>query len=158
MTTTQTSFAGGVVLLSSTLDDATATQLGLKQYYHGTTYNGGNAPTTTSGQAGFSVVRALFIPSQMQDGSWRVKFNIVANFTSASISGITLSVANLVFKNTTNFFQPISGFFANGTVRYAAYINPNTGDISLTAISAETTNRVYFSGDVELNAKPTWAY
>ena len=66
MTTTQTSFAGGVAVLSSALDDATATQLGLKQYLHGTTYNGGIAPTVTAGSGITTigtVTRALAAPA-----------------------------------------------------------------------------------------------
>lgn len=158
MATTQTSFAGGVTLLSSTLDDATATQLGLKQYLHGTTYNGGNAPTVTSAQSGFAVVRAVFVPYQCQDGTWRLKVNLVADFTSASISAITVSINGTVFKNVTNFYQAMVGFFASGTIRNVVYVNPNNGNITVAAPTAETTARVYISGDVELNAKPTWAY
>lgn len=150
--------SGLVPAYNTSFDDVTATRLGLKEYFHGTTYNGGNAPTLSSAQAGFAVDRGLFIPYQMQDGTWRLRFNAVYNFTSASVTSLTVTLANTTFKNVANFFQPISGFFASGTIRNVAYVTPNTSNIVVTGPSAETTNRAYVSGDVELESKPTWAY
>lgn len=158
MTTTQTSFAGGVVLLSSTLDDATATQLGLKQYLHGTTYNGGNAPTVTCAQSGFTVNRAVFIPYQCQDGSWRLRFNLSATFTAATITSISVSVNGILSKNVSNYFQPISAITVGASAAYqSAYIGPSSANLNFFQGSG-TQSGICFSGDVELDAKPTWAY
>lgn len=149
-------FDGGLVFSASSLSDAQATILGLKQYLHGTTYNGGNAPTVTSAQSGFAVTRAIFIPYQCQDTTWRLKFNILAKFTSATVSTISCSINGITFKNIAEFYQSVSAF-VNGTLQQS-YVNPNTSNVTI--IQTSTASAIYFSasGDVELNSKPTWAY
>lgn len=150
---------GAFPSLTSSLDDATATQLGLKQYLHGTTYSGGIAPTVASGQAGFSVVRAAFIPYQTQDGTWRVKFNIAASITSASLSSIIVTVNGIVFKSTTTFWQSICGYqnTAGNAVASATFVGAGSNQIVANFVTA-TVTYTNATGDVELNAKPTWAY
>lgn len=157
MTTTQTSFAGGVTFLSSTLDDATATQLGLKQYLHGTTYNGGNAPTVTCSLAGFSVLRAVFVPYQCQDGSWRLRLNLNGTFTSATFTTATVTINGITFKSVANFFQPCAVMFVGATSVGRTYAN-NGGSGITCDTSSITATAIGLSGDCELNAKPTWAY
>ena len=152
---------GAFPSLTSSLDDATATQLGLKQYFHGTTYSGGNAPTVTSAQAGFSVVRAVFIPYQTQDGAWRLRFNIASSITSTSSSiSMTISTNGVVYKNVTNFFQPVA-VSTNGATPAPvtqSITNPNSAGIVILINAGTTIGGVHCSGDVELNGKPTWAY
>jgi hypothetical protein len=144
---------------NTNLDDATATRLGLKQYLHGTSYNGGNAPTVTSSQAGFSVNRAVFVPYQTQDGAWRLKFNITAAFTSATITSNVTTIAGTVFKSTTNNYQPAFGMPIGNTLGiYQAYVSPSTGALTLITPSTPGVTGVAYSGDVELDSKPTWAY
>ena len=151
-------FQDGLVFASSSLSDSQATLMGLKQYLHGTTYNSGIAPTVTSAQAGFSVVRAVFVPYQMQDGAWRLRFNLVATFTSASISTITVSVNGITNKNVVNFSQAISTMFQGNNNIGRGFANENTSSFRADLPSAITAAGLNFSGDVELNSKPTWAY
>ena len=151
---------GAFPSLTSSLDDATATQLGLKQYLHGTTYNGGNAPTVTAGASITTigtVTRALFIPYQCQDGTWRMKFTIQINgATSTSSLGHQINVNGIVFKNVTNYNQVISGY-AN-TQWSDVVVLSNSTTINIGHSSAVTPATYGFAGDVELNAKPSWAY
>jgi len=151
---------GAFPSLTSSLDDATATQLGLKQYLHGTTYNGGIAPTVTAGSGITTigtVTRALFIPYQCQDGTWRMKFTIQINgATSTSSLGHQINVNGIVFKNVTNYNQVISGY-AN-TQWSDVVVLSNSTTINIGHSSAVTPATYGFAGDVELNAKPTWAY
>lgn len=149
-------FNGGLVFAASSLSDAQATILGLKQYLHGTTYNGGIAPTVTCGQAGFAVGRAVFVPYQMQDGSWRLKFNITSNFTSATITSVTVSIAGISFKTGT--IQSVSSLFLSNVNPSRSYANPTTGDVLVSITVSSTAAGVNISGDVELDSKPTWAY
>lgn len=145
---------GGTLPPVTNMSNALATQLGLKQYLHGTTYNGGSAPTVSSGAAGFTVVRGVFVPYQMQDGTWRLRFNIAATWTSNA--SITISINAVTFKNTSNFFQTASGT-PNTTGAYVYCVaSPNTGDIAYVSGAAQAGGAL--GGDVELNAKPTWAY
>jgi hypothetical protein len=159
MTTTQTSFAGGVAVLSSALDDVTATQLGLKQYLHGTTYNGGIAPTVVAGGGVTSIGtinRAVFIPYQTQDGAWRLKLNLTtSSSTSTSALAHQIGITGVVFKNVTNFNQSIS--WAENTTSFSVCL-ANTNQIYIQHPSLFAPTGYNFSGDVELNAKPTWAY
>jgi len=148
-------------LLPSTntnLDNASATRLGLKQYLHGTTYNGGNAPTISAGADISSigtVVRGLFIPYQMQDNTWRMRFTFyVSGATSVASTSHFIAIAGILFKNVSNFYQMVAsdvGIFSQGLAF------PNTNTIRFSSISSIPTD-YYCAGDVELNSKPTWAY
>ena len=147
--------AGLLPASNSNLDDATATRLGLKQYLHGTTYNGGIAPTVTSAQAGFTVGKALFIPYQLQDGGWRVRFNMNCGFTSASLTSISVSTNGLVFSATN---QALSAWFAANSISPRSYTNSSAGSLVVEYGPGVTSSGVVISGDVELASKPTWAY
>lgn len=151
---------GAFPSLTSSLDNATATQLGLKQYLHGTTYNGGNAPTVTSSQAGASIARGTFVPYQTQDGAWRLKFNIGFTYTLTSVASSSVSVNGINAKNISNFNQAVSVFLNSSAAPNltVAYASPNSNTITITSNAANTSNTIAVSGDIELNAKPTWAY
>ena len=168
MPTTQTSFAGGVAVLSSTLDNATATQLGLKQYLadkaggaNDIAYNGSNKATLTADDNAaitISSARARLIPYQCQDGTWRLKFSIgivapssVRSNCSVYINGVSSSLSGT---------QDVSGSTVNSilyTSYKIAYSSTNPVRIQVVHASGSTTDYI-FSGDIELNAKPTWAY
>jgi len=147
-------------LLPSTntnLDNASATRLGLKQYLHGTTYNGGNAPTVTLTAGGgslSSVTRAAFVPYQMQGGEWRMKINISATLSSTTRTTHTLSINGVTFK--TGPIQIISGA-TNATNFVNTYAASGSAGI-VSNYPSFTTDSSYISGDVELDSKPTWAY
>lgn len=145
--------AGLLPASNSNLDDATATRLGLKQYLHGTTYNGGIAPTVTSAQAGFTVNRAVFIPYQMQDGTWRLKWNIRVNITSATLSSLSMNLNGVVFMDS----WACSGLWGANAVGVRAFVNAGSNTIAIESGSV-TTSAASHSGDVELTSKPTWAY
>lgn len=153
------SFRGAFPSLTSSLDDGTATQLGLKQYLHGTTYNGGNAPTVTSAQAGFGIDKAVFLPYQLQNGTWRLKFNIAAFFTSFTGTSLVLNVAGITSVTTSNVNQSITASTSSGTAicPMSAYVIFNTNTFSA-YFSSFTLSKIFMSGDIELSAKPTWAY
>lgn len=142
----------------SAYSDAEATRMGLKQYLHGTAYNGGFSPNLSlfSGSGTLSIIRGLFIPYQMQDGTWRLRFN-VNNTTSLSNTTITIAINGVTFKNISSYQQAISvmggttsPFTANGSV------GANTNYMTCFSTSGQTEFR--WSGDVELESKPTWAY
>lgn len=143
------------VTTASTMDDATATRMGLKSYFHGTAYNGGNAPTVTASSSGsWTNLRSMFIPYQMQDGTWRLRFNIMGSFSGTS-SGAFADVA-------------VNGISLNNEQAMAVWLNlaqssggkvfgTNSFRIYLTTTSTYNIS-AYYSGDIELASKPTWAY
>lgn len=142
------------------LSNAESTRLGQKAYFHGTTYNGGNAPTITLSSGGgtlSSVIRGEFIPYQMQDGTWRLRFNAGVSLSSTARTGATIAVAGVTFKNTSNFFQTISGMSLQSAVTTRAYVNPNADTISV-EMASHTNTGAFYSGDVELESKPNWSY
>lgn len=151
-----TSSQGAFPSLTSSLDNATATQLGLKQYLHGTNYNGGNAPTVTSAQPGFAVSRAVFIPYQTQDGAWRLRFNINATFTSDVILVTLITVNGVTSKSGMD--HSISGFFGGNNNGAKAFWAQNTSSQNMYVGTAATAFSWHTSGDIELQSKPTWAY
>jgi len=152
---------GGVVVSQSPvgMSDQLATQLGLKQYLHGTTYNGGNAPTVACSQAGTTINRGLFIPYQVQDGIWRLKFNISIGFTSTSITSLpAVSTSGISFK--TGVLQAVAASLGGSTIGnfQQAWANPGAGSLFVSQTAGAATNSAFFAGDVELDSKPTWAY
>lgn len=130
-----------------------ATRNGQKSYYHGTTYNGSVAPTVTSSISSLSVTRGTFTPYQMQDGTWRLTFNIVA--THASSGGGTFTINGVTFKNTSGFRQVVASSAETAGTNMDAAADPNAS-----TITCNSQNRTFsaLSGDVELESKPTWAY
>ncbi len=132
----------------SQLDDVTATRLGYKAYLSGTNYNGGISPTVTGTTV---VTRALFIPYQLQDGTWHVRFNMDVNVSSNTAQ--TITVNGVVFKTSIN--QAVA-FSAN--VATAAIVHTSSGAATITGTFASAITNLRLSGDVELDSKPTWAY
>lgn len=146
--------AGLLPVSNSNLDDATATRLGLKQYLHGTTYNGGIAPTITLGGGGgtlSSVDLSSFIPYQTQDGTWKLKVNIVVTVSSAVRTLAALDVVGI----SVGTLQAIYGLSSTSPLTATSYVSSNRFQIDH---SSSTTTKYYFSGEVVLSSKPTWAY
>jgi hypothetical protein len=141
---------------NANLDNASSTRLGLKQYLHGTTYNGGNAPTVTLTAGGgtlSSVDRAVFVPYQMQDGTWRVRINIKVTTSATARTQIQLTTSGLTYSSTT---QTISGVVGSATFApYASYV---AGSVVVVDFVNSSLQVFIVSGDVELASKPTWAY
>jgi hypothetical protein len=147
------------IVLVNTADNYSGnTALGLMQYAHGTTYNGGNAPTVTLTAGGgtlSSVTRAVFVPYQMADGSWRMKFNVYCLLSSLSRSAVTLNISGVTIKS--GFAQPVVGYVAGTGIPPRTRVE-TTGNIQFDLSAAVVLDAAASSGDVELNSKPTWAY
>lgn len=142
------------------MDDATATRLGLKSYHHGTTYNGGNSPTITlAGGGGVLVAVEIceLLPYQLQDGSWRLKGNVVVELDLQSRTLVRLSIAGVVFKTNPNGGQSCSGD-ANTTAGLNR-INVGSGS-GLVSVEFDSVLNAggRFSFDAALDSKPNWAY
>lgn len=138
-------------------DNVQATKAGLKAYLHGTTYNGGIAPTISfPGQSAVTGIAGQFIPYQMADGSWRMKFNLKGSFTGTS-GGITCSIIGVTSPST--FDQALA--IGSGSAISFYYCYFQTGGLTSNQIFGApggTTPLFNCSGDVALGAKPTWAY
>jgi hypothetical protein len=141
------------------MDAATATRLGHYVYEHGTTYAGGNAPTVTA-NAGLtgslsSVNFNQFIPYQMSDGSWRMKFTL-----NVSLSGDSRSSAELDLNGVTAAAHTaeLDGFAEGATTTYYAWWPKNGNTMNIDLGAARTTAEYHFAGDIALASKPTWAY
>jgi hypothetical protein len=147
-----------ITLLDTTDNYSGNTKLGLMQYRHGFAggYFGGIAPTVTCPQAGFTVLRAVFVPYQMADGVWRLKFNLQGDFTSATVQTITVSVNGILM--STSYTQSISAIYGGNSTGLKSYALINSNQLQTTTTASLTANGVCLSGDVELSAKPTWAY
>lgn len=156
--------AGLYPAVLSNLDDQTATRQGQKIYLadasggtNDVAYNGGLKATIAfvggAGTAGSltNVIRAQLIPYQMQNGSWRVKFNIAVNFSTTARTIARLSVNGLATGSTSD--QAIACSVPGVSV------TQQKTDTNLVAVYASTsTTDHYYSGDVIVDSKPTWAY
>jgi len=141
---------------NSNLDDATATRLGLKQYLHGTTYNGGNAPTLTTGFTSPVFVRGVFIPYQMQDGAWRLKFNV--DVTHASGGSGTFNIDGVTTKQTSGLNQAFAISLSTGSLDFISGTGFCATNSTFYVSGSSGQTEFIASGDVELDSKPTWAY
>lgn len=126
------------------------TKMGLMVYRHGTTYNGGNAPTVT-GTAGFALSFSSFRPYQMADGTWFLHFNIHYSHTASatadiSVNGITaVAFQPITVRDLSGTFTAGSGQTSAGSSMPIRFSTTNSGDVAV-------------SGNIELASKPTWAY
>lgn len=153
------SFTADFLIAPASLANASSTILGQKEYFHGTTYSGGNAPTVTliSGGGTLTTVnRAVFIPYQMQSSTWRMRFNMNMTVSSTLRTGATFGINGVTFQATVD--QEVAG----GVETAAALINSsnttnNTSNVTVSHASAAGTAYL-MSGDVELASKPTWAF
>jgi hypothetical protein len=144
---------------NSNLDNAAATRLGLKAYAHGTTYNGGNAPTITlTGGGGTlsSITYSAFIPYQMQDGSWRMRLNFTASLSSAARTSAQFGINGVTYLNSGTRHA------MTGINNQASAIGGAEGiagaSTTILYFASATINSCSISGDVPLDSKPTWAY
>lgn len=152
-----TATRSGLLQPPTSIENVKATQMGLKSYAHGTTYNGGIAPTVTlTGGGGVlsSVDGTSFIPYQMQDGSWRLKGNIAVALDSQTRTTAQLTIDGISFSGT----QAIAASL-NTTGAYTSRMRANNASGAIDVLHASaTTTTYYFSFDVLLVSKPTWAY
>lgn len=151
------SWAAAGVFTPTTLTDAQATALGYKTYSSGTTYNGGLAPTITLSAGGgtlTSVSYSYFIPYQVQDATWRMRFNLTISVSSTARSSATITINGVTFLNSA--YSSVSGYNSAVQVNAAAVLT-NSSNVYMEHGTTLTTSYGW-SGDVQLNAKPTWAY
>jgi hypothetical protein len=147
------------------LSDVDATKIGFKEYRHGTTYNGGIAPTITLSSGGGtlnSVELGVFIPYQMQSGVWRMRFNIKVTLSNTSRTSAVLAVNGVTFADfgagSGNRAQSISACAVNAAAQTSFNNAQENNNLLECTYSTATTNEHLYSGDVELKSKPTWAY
>jgi hypothetical protein len=147
---------GAISFPITSLSNAQATAMGLKQYLHGTTYNGGNAPTVTlsSGGGTLSTVNAgKFIPYQLQDGTWRLKVTINLTLSSTTRTSEGVSVGGITAPAYTQAINAAAD--ATTPAKGTLYLSSNTFFCEHANV---TVAGVQISGEVELASKPTWAY
>jgi hypothetical protein len=129
------------------------TLLGITEWTQGKQYT----PTITCSLAGWSTVRAAVVVYQTNDGAWRMKFNIAGSFNSATNTGCTITFeSNTLFKNVSNFTQPCVGRISSLNDVVSCFANPNAATVTMNWVSS-TNTACQLSGDVELNAQPSWA-
>lgn len=127
----------------TSLSDAQATRMGLKEYLTGGTYN-----SVTIGVSGMTITHGALFPYQIQDGTWRMRFNITGShpadsYTSVGITGVAYSYNQAIH--------------ASNGVGFATAITDSSGDVLFLEGTGFYTS-VNISGDITLQAKPSWAY
>jgi hypothetical protein len=124
----------------TTMSDEEATRMGHQAY----TDADGSTP------AGWVLTRARYIPYQMQNGTWRLRFNIDAAVT-AGLTTDTISLSGVTF---AAYFQALTvrGSAVTWAVGYASSSSSN-----IVLHFGSGTDEIMLSGDVELASKPTWA-
>ncbi len=132
--------------------DYRASKLGLVQYSAGNTYNGVALDVTSADT--FTVTRAVFVPYYCAaSATWRMKFN-GRGANNVARDTLTITIAGVTFDSVAD--QAISAFGNSSTSGNMGFADNNTDDLKVYNGSASTTIWV-FSGDVELESRPTWA-
>jgi hypothetical protein len=111
--------------------------------------------TVTSSPAVTVLNRAVAIPYQTNDGTWRLRFNIVYQVSTASRTSLTMTISGVVFKNSTASPQYVSCSNQASPVTSSETVI-NTGNVFVFHNTANTAKYLFY-GDVELESKPTWA-
>ena len=112
--------------------------------------------TLTVTGTNWTTTRAVGIAYADINGVWRLKFNIIGAISSVSQSSQIISIANTVFKNVSGAIQIVTAGGVPAVSMLLAYAAPNTGNIEMYHVG-DTMTAYVISGDVELNAKPSWA-
>lgn len=140
------------------MNDIHATKMGFKGYVHGTTYNGGNAPTISLSSGGgslASITYSRFMPKQMQDGSWTLSGNFRAVLTPVGRTSAVFALAGgFNFSNEGAITLTENDTPANVTAMYASTSNT----LVCNHQSASTTTYLCSFSDLPITAKPNWAY
>ena len=114
------------------------------------------ALTVTSAVTGWTVVRAVGIAYADSAGAWRLAFNVMGTVSSASLSNVSATLAGFVFKNVG--YQTITAVdITTAGAGWRGYASPGASILVMDRTSAITIASVSMSGDVELDAEPTWA-
>lgn len=117
--------------------------------------------TVTS--TGWATTRAVGIAYADTAGVWRLKFNIVGTLTGlATDNFLQVTVSGVTFKNTTNYYQSVAvAHYDSTTIQMpglVAFITPGGSTLQGQWYGVVDRNGIWgFSGDVELESKPTWA-
>jgi hypothetical protein len=135
---------GSLNITPTNLTDSDATKLGYKSYASG---DGSGLVITGSG---LTLTYSELIPYQMQNGDWRIRFNIRGSWGASTDYTITVSGVNF-----SGGFQ--AGAFGNLTAASDSYcVTQNGGQIRY--LSGASQSAGCYSGDVQVNEKPTWAF
>lgn len=105
---------------------------------------------TVTGTNSWATTRAVGVPYQTLDGTWRMRFNVIGSMTSAT--AVTLTFSGVTFAAVEQAVTATSSTSAAGPLE--CHTNANAATIYLGYSTAVTGPRV--SGDVELASKPTF--
>lgn len=140
--------------------DTDLTMKGLYPYAHGGSYNGGGAPTITLSSGGGTlntVNMSEFIPYQLKDGSWRMRFNMRLNLSATARTTVVFAINGVTFFNTGGNGQVVTGAIYSVVSIFYVSAGSNVNTIEFVHASS-SVNEYNLSGDVKLASKPTWAY
>ncbi len=125
-----------------------------KQYVAGNTYNTVLLDVTGTN---WTITRGVFIPYQTietslgSDSEFRLKFNFIGA-VSVAVSDFIATISGITFKNVANYNVAVGSVATGDESR--GFVAPNTGNVRCIAESVQTS--FAFTGDVELDSKPTW--
>lgn len=107
-----------------------------------------------------NIIRAVGLAYLSPNGNWRLKFNCTFEVTGSVGTNIwQFDIDGVTFKNITDYNQAVSSASVFGqSSQFDAFTLPNTETIKFWSSGSGALNGVLeFSGDVELESKPTWA-
>lgn len=115
-------------------------------------------PTITG--TNWTTYRAVCVPYKTVDGTWRIKFNIVGAFSSGTDNVFTATFSGVTFKTSSGYGQAITVHDDSGqshsAIRSCSVLN-GTSTIRVLLSAIISYGATYgFSGDVELDGKPTF--
>lgn len=110
--------------------------------------------TLTVTATNWTTTRAVGIPYQTLDGTWRLRFNIAGD-QSPKQNSVTLSIGGVIFEST--IYQTVAAYHGDEPVEIAR-TQTNSSLILIRAYNGTVGagNFISCSGDVELKEKPTW--
>jgi hypothetical protein len=109
----------------------------------------------------WTTTRAIGIPYQLSDGTWRLKFNIAGYNTGLTSDNFVLLISGIL---STVAHQAVAVFDSNILSKAAdqyctSRVSLSSNELAITCSSSFNLNYNWsLYGDIELASRPTWAY
>jgi len=116
-------------------------------------YSEANGDFTATG-SNWTTVLVVAVPYQTIDETWRLIFNVIGTVSSATRTTYTVTLSGITF--STAQLQAIAACPFQSYSLSRAFTVTSAGQLTIEHASGTTTG-YSFSGDVELDSKPTWA-
>lgn len=122
-------------------------------------YSEANGDFTVTG-TNWTTDKAVILPYQSGDGTWRAKININGSLSSTTTANFTGTISGITFAAGYTDGQSLSLVLKDGGATYRtsrSAIVTSSASTFVALADGSAFDGITLSGDIELDSKPTWA-